>query len=102
MKYALILVLLCLTSPALAADKTCEKPRATAVVDGMVCDFCAQGLTKVLMKEKGVTGVEVDLTTKEVKILLEPGATISDETINKKVDWAGYKVRGITHACEKS
>ena len=51
------------------------------------------------MQEKGVTGVEVDLTTKEVSILLEEGATISDETINKKVDWAGYKITGISRSC---
>ena len=105
MKYLPALLLLTFASPALvtpslAAEKAaCETPEAIAIVDGMVCDFCAQGLKKVFMKEPMVKDVAIDLTTKEVRIILKPDETIDDALINKKVDWAGYKVTGITHDC---
>lgn len=101
MKYAIVLALLALSSAAaLAADKkACDKKQVVATVDGMVCDFCAQGLKKVLMKEEAVENVEIDLTTKHVTIDLKAGQSIADSVVNEKVDWAGYKVSGIAHSC---
>lgn len=88
--------------PALAADaKSCGKQQVVATVDGMVCDFCVQGLKKVLMKEEAVENVEVDLTTKHVTIDLKPGQSLDDTVVNQKVDWAGYKVAGIERSCAK-
>ena len=100
MRYLPVFLLLTLASPSLAAEKAaCQSPEAIAIVDGMVCDFCAQGLKKVFMKEPMVRDVAIDLTTKEVRIILKPGEMIDDALINKKVDWAGYKVTGITRDC---
>jgi copper chaperone CopZ len=101
MKLVIILSLLFLSAfPAWAGNaKPCEKQQVVATVDGMVCDFCAQGLKKVLMKEDSVESVEIDLTTKHVTIELKPGQTLEDAAINKNVDWAGYKVSGITRHC---
>lgn len=100
MKYIPAFLLLTIVNPAVAAEKAaCQAPEATAIVDGMVCDFCAQGLKKVFMKEPMVKDVAIDLTTKEVRIILKPGETIDDGLINKKVDWAGYKVTGIKRDC---
>ena len=98
--YALCLVLVS-SFPAFAADtgKACDQTQVVATVDGMVCDFCAQSLKKVLMKEEAVENVEIDLTTKHVTIQLKPGQTLEDAVINKNVDWAGYKVSGIERSC---
>ncbi len=102
-KILLSLCLLTLASPAVAADKkACAAEQAIATVDGMVCDFCAQGLIKTFMKEDAVEKVDIDLTSKEVKISLKPGQKIDDSVIQKKVDYAGYKVTGIKHSCQKT
>ncbi len=100
----LSLCLLALTSPAFAAanKKACVSEQAIATVDGMVCDFCAQGLIKLFMKEDAVEKVDIDLTSKEVRISLKPGQTIDDALITKRVDYAGYKVTGIEHSCKKT
>ena len=102
-KIILSLCLLTLTAPALAADKKeCTSKQAIATVDGMVCDFCAQGLIKTFMKEDAVEKVDIDLTTKKVSIAMKPGKNLDDAVIKKQVDYAGYKVTGIDHACKKS
>lgn len=98
-RYLAALIVLLTPLNTTAAEKSCETPQATAIVDGMVCDFCAQGLKKVFLKDPAVKDVQVDLTTKEVKILLRSGQQIDDVLINKNVDWAGYKVTKITHGC---
>lgn len=85
--------------PAHAAQSDCPAPQAVAVVDGMVCDFCAQGLKKVFLQESAVRDVAIDLTTKEVRLTLKPGASIDDAVIRKKVDWAGYTTASIIHSC---
>ena len=103
MKYIVTLSLLAISAfPAMAADKKpCDKQQVVATVDGMVCDFCAQGLKKVLMKEDAVENVEIDLTTKHVTIDVKQGQSLDDSIVNKNVDWAGYKVSGIESSCAK-
>ncbi len=94
-----VLLTLPVTAASASQEKSCDVPRAVAIVDGMVCDFCAQSLKKVFLKNDDVTDVQIDLTTKEVKILLKPGTSIDDAAIKKNVDWAGYKVSGISRDC---
>lgn len=103
MKYAAALLILLSSASAFAAEeKKCAAPQAVAIVDGMVCDFCAQSLKKVFMKDPNVESVDINLTTKEVKVVMKEGTDITDAAINKNVDWAGYKVSGITRSCAKS
>ncbi len=64
-------------------------------VDGMVCDFCAQSLKKVLEKKEAVEKVEISLETKIMTITLIEGGTLSDAEIDKAVNWAGYTLAGI-------
>lgn len=104
---SLSLCLLTLTAPAFAADKAvakkeCSAKMAVATVDGMVCDFCAQGLIKLFMKEDAVEKVDIDLTTKKVSIAMKPGKNLDDAVIKKQVDYSGYKLTGLDHTCAKS
>jgi copper chaperone CopZ len=100
MKYlAVILCLLVLSAPALAAEKACPAPQVVAKVNGMVCDFCAQSVKKVLEKESSVQSVDIDLTAKEVRIALKPGQTLSDDVIKSGISYAGYDLVGIEHSC---
>jgi copper chaperone CopZ len=83
--FALILLALIVSTPLMAKQITAE-------VNGLVCDFCAQSLTKVFMKEPGVEKLDVSLENKTVTIHLNDNATITDEKINELISWGGYDV----------
>ena len=80
--------------------KTESKPiqaerRIVASVNGLVCDFCAQAIKKTLMKEPGVTDVQVDLTAKSVVVGLKADAMpIEKERLGKLLLDAGYDMTG--------
>ena len=70
-------------------------------VEGLVCDFCAQSIEKVFMKQPGVAVVYVNLDRGNVYIKMadvfekdEDG--ISDIRIRKLFEDAGYNVINIT------
>ena len=70
-------------------------------VEGLVCDFCAQSIEKVFMKQPGVAVVYVNLDRGNVHIKMadvfkkdEDG--ISDIRIRKLFKDAGYNVTNIT------
>lgn len=63
----------------------------TVNVKGMVCSMCAQGIEKKF-KEAGAENVKVNFDDKEVVV---QGKDLSDDEINKIVQWAGYEVAGI-------
>ena len=69
-------------------------------VEGMVCDFCAQSIEKVFMKQPGVEKVNVNLNDGRVIIKMadvfqddEDG--ISNDRIEKLFLEAGYEVTAI-------
>jgi periplasmic mercuric ion binding protein len=64
-------------------------------VRGMVCGFCAVGLKKTFLAQKGVTKVDVSLEKKEIVLTLEPDATLDDLVITSRVKDAGYEVTRI-------
>lgn len=67
----------------------------TVKVNGLVCDFCVQALTKTFRKEKAVDGFHVDLTKKEIHMTFKAGMSLDDARIRKHVTNAGYNVVGI-------
>ena len=69
-------------------------------VEGLVCDFCAQSIQKVFLKQPGVEKVDVNLNNGRVIIKMadvfqddEDG--ISNDRIVKLFLNAGYDVRAI-------
>ncbi len=86
-------------SPAMASHKGKDHPplyTITVNVNGLICDFCARAVEKILYKREGVEGVDVNLDTHIVKIDVAEGKTISDEDITKMITEAGYNVTKIT------
>ncbi|NRA30388.1 MAG: cation transporter [Parvularculaceae bacterium] len=66
-----------------------------ADVLGVVCDFCAKAMNKTFGKRKEVAAVYVDLDDKTLSLVLKSGASLSDETIDKLVKDAGYRIASI-------
>ena len=69
-------------------------------VEGMVCDFCAQSIQKVFLKQAGVEKVDVNLdigkvTVKMADVFQDDEDGISDERIKQLFLDAGYDVSKI-------
>ena len=84
------LLALIASPPAFAAGK-----EITATVNGMVCGFCAQGITNKFNAEASVSKVDVSLEKKVVKIDLKEGKDLDDKTVEKILKDAGYNVEKI-------
>ena len=54
-------------------------------VKGMVCDFCARGISKTFKKDKNVKKVSVDLKNGKVYIAYDDDKKIEFEDIKKKM-----------------
>ena len=91
MKLLLLLVFLALVGVnARAAGKEVK-----VSVKGMVCGFCAQGISKKLKSEAAVEKVDVSLETKLVTIDLKDGQELSDGAIETILKDSGYNVEKI-------
>ena len=67
----------------------------TVRVNGMVCDFCARSLTKVLQRDENVEAVAISLEDKTVTIALTEDGRMDDEAVTDAVLSAGYNVASI-------
>ena len=65
------------------------------VVKGMVCSFCVQGIEKKFSSVDSVDKVKVDLDISTLSLWLKESKTLTDETITKLVQSAGYNVEEI-------
>jgi copper chaperone CopZ len=79
------------TPPPAAA----QGERAVVKVNGMVCDFCARSLERVMSRRREVAAVTVDLDSAEIRIAFRPGRTIADADLRKLVTDAGYATVSI-------
>ena len=64
-------------------------------VDGLVCAFCAQGISKKLSKIDATREVFVSLESGLVAVALEPGGDIADDVLRAHLTDAGYAVTRI-------
>lgn len=86
------------TKPAKAAPASAAAltgPGAVVKVNGLICDFCVQALTKTFKKQAAVRAVAVDLNAKEVRLGFKPGMSLNDAVIGKLIKDAGYNVVAI-------
>ena len=70
-------------------------PGVVVKVNGLICDFCVQALTRTFKKQAAVRAVAVDLNVKEVRLGFKPGMSLDDATIGKLIKNAGYNVVAI-------
>ncbi len=89
-KFLLTLTFTILLTPSAFAGEI-----VTINVNGMVCDFCAQAIEKVFMKQDAVESIKVDLTTKQITATLKDNQNIDDETITKLVTDSGSAIESI-------
>lgn len=64
-------------------------------VKGMVCAFCAQGITKKFKSRPDVDSVDVSLEKKLVTVKTKSDQDIADTELTKILTDAGYNVEKI-------
>ena len=64
-------------------------------VNGMVCSFCSQGITKKFKAHPSIEDVKVSMEQKEVDLTLKEGKEISDSEITSLIKDAGVNVDKI-------
>ncbi len=70
-------------------------PSIIIYVNGMVCSFCAQGITKSFKSHNAIKDVSVSLENKTVKLKLKRFHRISDKKIQSIINDSGYNVKEI-------
>ena len=74
----------------LASAKTIEMD-----VNGLVCAFCAQGISKTMKTFPASDGVFVSLEHRLVAVHLKDGQDIADAALRKAITDAGYKLVAV-------
>lgn len=87
---ALMLMLFVLSANVFGAGKN-----ITVQVNGMVCAFCSQGITKNFKAHPSIQDVKVDMTKKEVSLSLKEDKDISNEEITTLIVDSGVSVDKI-------
>jgi mercuric ion binding protein len=64
-------------------------------VKGMVCAFCAQGITKKFKARPDVESVDVSLEKKLVTVRTKADADITDQQLTSLLTESGYNVEKI-------
>jgi copper chaperone CopZ len=62
-------------------------------IQGMVCGFCAQGLTKTLKKNKDVLDVTLDLDLQQAIVKVKKDSKTEIKELTEAVEDAGFKVQ---------
>ncbi len=65
---------------------------------GLVCDFCANAIEKVFLRQDQVSGIDVSLEKHQILIALKEGQQLNDEEITKLVTDSGYNVKSINRS----
>jgi len=80
---------------ALALASTAEARSLRMEVNGLVCAFCANGITAAFRKQSAAGEVFVSLEDRLVAVELKDGQDIPDDIAKKLLTDAGYTVVGL-------
>lgn len=96
-----IWLLLCIFALSLTAlGQTPSGHDWLAKVNGMSCPMCAKNIEKQVKKIMGVTGVEIDLGTGQVKVTYAAGFRADKKVLTKAIEDAGFSVVEIKRGSE--
>ena len=94
-KLIVLTTLFTLADPLSLQAETEEGTQVVAHVEGMVCDFCAQGLLKALGHEDSVKEVKVDLDASTLTVVVKEGQTLPAEQLSRIITDNGFTVSRI-------
>ena len=65
------------------------------LVEGMVCSFCAQGISASLKREPAVKDVEISMSDRTVVIYLKKDQDLETKKIKTLIEESGYEIENI-------
>eukprot|EP01047_Picozoa_sp_COSAG01_P002060 COSAG01_NODE_52_length_31456_cov_125.226648_18_plen_104_part_00 len=74
------------------AIKDLVTPNYQFRVKGMVCSFCAQGLTRLFNKKEEIKKLDVDFKAQSISIFIHDNQNLSKTEIIKVIRDAGYEL----------
>lgn len=89
------IILFVLMLSGFCATASVSHSAAQVKVNGMVCGFCAQGLSKKFLSEASVKNIIVDLDSKTVTIDFKDGKTLNNEQIETIITDSGFTMDQI-------
>jgi mercuric ion binding protein len=89
-KFVLVPMIIGLVTSSAAFAKT-----VNVHVNGMVCAFCGQGITKKFGARPEVAKVDVNLKDKIVSLSVKDGQDLKDDDIQSILKASGYTVESI-------
>lgn len=81
---------ICLLAPGIVLAE-----KVKVEVEGMVCSFCAHGISAKLRDHDAVEKFTVSLTHSTVTIEIKDGHTLDDKEITRIIEDSGFKVNEI-------
>ena len=72
-----------------------ENEVLTISVNGLVCDFCARSIEKLLSKKESVKSIDVNLENMIITINLKKGKKLNDDIVRQVIKDSGYDVTEI-------
>ncbi len=61
-------------------------------VNGLVCDFCARAIEKVMKERQDISSVNVNLDEGMINLQTKTDSTLTDEELKKLITDAGYSL----------
>lgn len=84
-----------LTLTMLIVGQALADTRYTMRVDGLACPYCAFGIEKKLNQVDGVKDIDIDLDKGVVSVTVAEGVELSEATMTKLFDDAGFTYRSM-------
>ena len=95
--FTLALCMIVFSQIAYPKSNSLDGKKAIVTVNGMVCDFCARGISKSLEKDPNVNDFTIDLTNKKVTIIFKQNKQLSNQDLSKILNKSGYSIRKIEY-----
>ncbi len=66
-------------------------------VNGLACPYCAYGLEKQFVHQRGVTKIDINIVKGVAVVHVRPGTHFTDAQLKQFVYDAGFALRGVVH-----
>ncbi len=88
--WTVLAAMICLLAPGIVSAE-----KVKVEVQGMVCSFCAHGISAKLREHDAVEKFTVSLTRSTVTIEIKEGHSLEDKEITAIIEDSGFKVNEI-------
>lgn len=88
----IIFFITAINSKNIESQEKLENEIINISVNGLVCDFCARSIEKLIGKNKSVQNININLETMMITISLKNGANLDDNSIKQVITDSGYDV----------